>query len=193
MEKIILASASPRRRELLERIGIPFTVMPSDYEEVFDSSPPLDQVRYLAEMKVRRLHSLHPETRKRLVLGADTCIDLKGRILGKPRDRSEARRFLKEMSGTEHRVLTGVALWDGSTQHMQVDAAVTTIHVAVLDNREIDWYLDTGEWEGAAGGYRIQGKGSMFVERIDGCFFNVVGLPIRLFYGMVHAQGYSLL
>jgi len=193
MANLILASSSPRRSEVLRTLGVRFSVIPSGYEEVFDTSPPLSQVLHLSEMKVRSLLKNHPEAEDQLVLGADTCIDLSGSILGKPADRNEAEEFLSSMSGTDHRVLTGLSLWDGRKRCMLTRAETTIIHVARLSPAEIEWYLNTGEWEGAAGGYRIQGKGGMFVERIEGCFFNVVGLPIRLFYGMVHDQGYSLL
>lgn len=193
MDTLILASSSPRRQELLTALGIPFTAVPSEYEEQFDDRPPFEQAQYLAEMKVRTLLKHRPDLSGWIILGADTCIDLAGRILGKPADRNEAAHFLESMSGTSHHVITGLALWDGKKKTMLTRAETTMIRVARLNSAEIEWYLDTGEWEGAAGGYRIQGRGSFFVERIEGCFFNVVGLPIRLFYGMLHAQGYSLL
>jgi len=193
METMILASSSPRRSQLLATLGIPFTAVPSGYEEEFDSSPPIRQVERLAEMKVRSLLQERPDLSGRAILGADTCIDLNGRILGKPADRREAGRYLEAMSGTSHRVLTGISLWNGRQKSIITRTESTIIHVTTLSAAEIEWYLDTGEWEGAAGGYRIQGKGSLFVERIEGCFFNVMGLPIHLFYGMLQSQGYSLL
>lgn len=193
METLILASTSPRRQQLLTSLGIAFEVVPSGYEEVFDHRPPLEQVQFLAEMKVRSVLSEHPELKYSPILGADTCIDLDSHILGKPADREAARSCLERMSGRRHNVITGLSLWDGRNEEFLHRAEVTEISLAELSREEIDWYLNTNEWQGAAGGYRIQGKGSLFVERIDGCFYNVMGLPIRLFYGMLQTQGYHLL
>ncbi len=193
MQHLILASTSPRRHELLDKIGIAFEVVASDYEEVFDNSPPRSQALFLARQKVESVLQHSPQLRSELILGADTCIDLDGRVLGKPGSRSEARSFLQHMSGRTHRVITALSLWNGSAQEFLTEAETTLIHVAELDAREIEWYLDTGEWEGAAGGYRIQGRGSLFVDRIEGCFFNVMGLPIRRFYGMLQSQGVDVL
>lgn len=193
MQNLVLASTSPRRHELLEKIGIVFEAIASDYEEVFDNSPPRSQVLYLARQKVESVLQRRPHLRSKLILGADTCIDLDGEILGKPASRNEARRFLQHMSGRTHRVITALSLWNGGAKEFVSEAETTLIHVAQLNAREIEWYLDTEEWRGAAGGYRIQGRGSLFVDRIDGCFFNVMGLPIRRFYGMLHSQGIDVL
>ncbi len=193
MHRFILASTSPRRQELLKKIGLPFTVTSSEYEEVFDNRSPRVQALFLAQKKVESVLSRVPEYKNDLVLGADTCIDLDGRILGKPNDRSEARHFLQKMSGRTHRVITALSLWDGPAGKFVNETETTLIHLADVLPREIEWYLDTQEWEGAAGGYRIQGHGGLFVDRIEGCYFNVMGLPIHRFYGMLHTQGYSLL
>ncbi len=193
MYKFILASTSPRRQELLKKIGLDFTLVSSEYEEVFDHRPPHTQALFLARKKVETVLKHSPEYTRDLVLGADTCIDLDGKILGKPNTRSEARKFLQQMSGRTHRVITALSLWNGPVGRFLTEAETTLIHVANLDAREIEWYLDTKEWEGAAGGYRIQGRGSLFVDRIEGCYFNVMGLPIRRFYGMLQAQGYDIL
>lgn len=193
MYRFILASTSPRRQELLKKIGLDFTVISSDYEEVFDHHPPHTQALFLARKKVESVLDHSPEYNRDLVLGADTCIDLDGRILGKPNTRSEARNFLQQMSGRTHRVITALSIWNGPVGTFITEAETTLIHVANLAPREIEWYLDTKEWEGAAGGYRIQGHGSLFVDRIEGCYFNVMGLPIHRFYGMLHSQGYDVL
>lgn len=193
MQHLILASTSPRRHELLKTLGIPFTAVDSEYEETFDNRTPRIQTIYLAQQKVDSVLQHSPQHAHNLILGADTCIDLDGRILGKPNSRSEARSFLRHMSGRTHRVITALSLWNGSTRKFLNEAETTLIHVARLSAAEIEWYLDTGEWEGAAGGYRIQGRGSLFVEQIEGCFFNVMGLPIRRFYGMLQTQGLDVL
>ncbi len=193
MQGLILASTSPRRQELLQKIGVAFEVVASDYEEVFDNRPPRVQALHLARQKVESVLQHSPRLLSEVVLGADTCIDLDGKVLGKPASRNEARSFLRHMSGRTHRVITALSLWNGAKKEFRDEAETTLIHVAQLSAREIEWYLDTGEWEGAAGGYRIQGRGSLFVDRIEGCFFNVMGLPIRRFYGMLQSQGIDVL
>jgi len=193
MQHLVLASTSPRRHELLEKLGISFTPVAPEYEESFDDRPPRIQTMYLAQQKVNSVLQHSPQHEHDFVLGADTCIDLDGRILGKPNSRSEARRFLQHMAGRTHRVITALSLWNGTTKKFINETETTLIHVAQLSAAEIEWYLATGEWEGAAGGYRIQGRGSLFVEQIEGCFFNVMGLPIRRFYGMLQSQGVDVL
>ncbi len=192
MDPFILASTSPRRRELLEFLKIPFEVIPSSGEEVFDSSPPFDQAVFLAEMKVKSVLLDHPELEERLILGADTVLDVDGGLIGKAPDRSTAEAYLELISGRTHRVITALSLWNGNTKKFLNRAQITDITVATMKPFEIEWYLNTGEWRGAAGAYRIQGKGGLFVEKIEGCFYNVVGLPIHLFYGMLQSQGFSL-
>lgn len=193
MAGLVLASSSPRRQKLLSNLGLPFSTAPSEYEEVFDDRPPRIQALYLAQQKVEQLLSRSPEHRGALVLGADTCIDLDGRILGKPSDRQTARSYLQHIGGRDHKVITALSLWDGPAAMFLNEVETTTIHFAALNSREIEWYLDTEEWKGAAGAYRIQGRGGLFVHRIEGCYFNVMGLPIHRFYGMLHTQGYDFL
>jgi len=193
MQYLILASTSPRRQELLQKLGVAFEAVASDYEEVFDNRPPRVQALHLARQKVEAVLQHSPHLASELVLGADTCIDLDGKVLGKPASRREARSFLQHMSGRTHQVITALSLWNGGIKEFHAEPETTIIHVARLSGREIEWYLDTGEWEGAAGGYRIQGRGSLFVDRIEGCFFNVMGLPIRRFYGMLQSQGIDVL
>jgi septum formation protein len=193
MDSLILASASPRRRELLASLDIPFDVVPSSYEETFDDRPPLEQALFLSEMKVRKVIEDHPDLGKRVVVGADTVLDLDGRLIGKAPDRSTARRYLELISGRSHKVITALSIHNGSTGELRARAETSTVDFALLSRDEIEAYLDTGEWEGAAGAYRIQGRASFFVRGIKGCFFNVVGLPIRLFYVMLQSQGISLI
>ncbi|MFO7729210.1 MAG: Maf family protein [Spirochaetia bacterium] len=191
MPKLVLASSSPRRKELLTNLGLPFSTAPSEYEELFDDRPPRLQALSLAQQKVAHLLRHSPEHKNALVLGADTCIDLDGQLLGKPSDRHTAREYLQQLAGRAHKVITALSLWDGPAGVFRNEAETTTIHFAELDSREIEWYLDTEEWQGAAGAYRIQGRGGLFVSRIEGCYFNVMGLPIHRFYGMLQTQGYD--
>lgn len=193
MQGLILASTSPRRQELLQKIGVAFETVASDYEEVFDNRPPRVQALHLARQKVESVLQHSPQFASELILGADTCIDLDGRVLGKPATKREARSFLQHLAGRTHRVITALSLWNGGVKEFHDEAETTLIHLAPISTREIEWYLDTGEWKGAAGGYRIQGCGSLFVDWIEGCFFNVMGLPIRRFYGMLQSQGIDVL
>ena len=192
MNTLILASASPRRAELLRRIGISFSAVPSPYRECFDRRPPLEQTQRLARGKVDALLEARSDLHRHTILGADTSIDIDGRILGKPANREEAAELLRILSGRRHEVITALSLYNGATGSIESATETTTISVAPLDSREIDWYLDTVEWRDAAGGYRIQGRGAIFVRRIEGCYFNVMGLPLRLFYGMLISAGWEL-
>jgi septum formation protein len=192
MEPLILASASPRRAELLGGLGISFRVVPSPFREDFDHRPPREQTEELARGKVQALLAQRPDLSGHMILGADTSIDIDGRILGKPTDRGGAEEQLRSLSGRQHEVITALALYGGDNGAIRTAAEVTRIWVAPLSEREIAWYLDTGEWQDAAGGYRIQGRGALFVQQIQGCYFNVMGLPLRLFYGMVTSAGWDL-
>ena len=191
MPTLVLASSSPRRQELLTNLGLPFSTAASEYEEQFDHRPPRIQALFLAQQKVAHLLRHSPEHRGALVLGADTCIDVDGKIFGKPSDRQTARSYLQQLGGRSHKVITALSLWDGPAGVFLNEAETTTIQFAALNSREIEWYMDTEEWQGAAGGYRIQGRGGLFVNRIEGCYFNVMGLPIHRFYGMLKTQGYD--
>ncbi len=205
---IILASSSPRRRELLERIGLSIEVVPSPFEEELLSGTPREEAERLARGKVEELLQRRPELGRQVVLGADTLIEVGGRILGKAATEEEADAYLSLLSGREHRVITGLAISIPPSSETGASAKddptakdprtfvkteITSIRLALLSSRERTWYIKTGEWKGAAGAYRIQGLGALFVERIDGCYYNVMGLPLQLFYGMLREHGYELL
>ena len=174
---IVLASASPRRAELLAAAGVPFDVDTADVDETpRDGEAPHDYVRRLAEAKARAVAVRHPA---RLVLGADTTVVVDGTILGKPVDAADAGDMLRRLSGRSHQVLTGVALVrDGRT--VEVGVAVTDVWFAAMTEADIDAYVATGEPMDKAGAYGIQGRASCFVTRIDGSYSNVVGLPVAL-------------
>ena len=163
MSRLILASASPRRAAILDQLGVPFEVTVPDVEEGTDGDP-----RTLVTENARRKAAA---VEGELVLGADTTVALDGAILGKPRDEAEARTFLTSLSGRTHEVWTAIAL-NEQTRAQRTEVTFRDI------GRLIDWYLGTGEWEGKAGAYAIQGRGAALVERIDGDYSNVVGLPI---------------
>ena len=174
---LVLASQSPRRSEILRQAGIPFTVRAADVDEsVLASESPADYVQRLAAAKAYAIEAADGET----VLGADTTVVIDGEILAKPADAADARRMLARLSGRRHEVLTGICLRRGG--HTIRDYAATGVVFATLSDAEIDEYVATGEPMDKAGAYGIQGLASKFVERIDGDYFNVMGLPVALVY-----------
>lgn len=193
--RLILASASPRRAELLAAAGIPFEVRPADVDESVLPGEPADAyVRRVAREKALAAGAGAPRAP---ILGADTVVVADGEILGKPRDAEDARRMLRGLSGISHRVLTGVCLVpagsaEGGDARAEVRVAATTVEFAALTDEEIAWYVSTGEPMDKAGAYAIQGFASRFVTRIDGSYSNVVGLPVALVYGMCRRVGLLL-
>lgn len=192
MDRLILASTSPGRAGILKKFSIPFFVEPSPYEEIFTDEHPIIQVLNLSKNKVKALLEVKPELKSSIILGADTCINLDGNIVGKPRSAREAAELLQSFSGRTHQVITGLTLYNGKTGQLTQDRGITDVLFAKVTKQEIDWYLGTSEWENAAGGYRIQEQGALLISSINGSWYNVMGLPIRLFYGMVAAQGLTL-
>lgn len=172
---LILASASPRRKSLLEQIRIPFQVDASDMKENHQGGGPAENARALALQKAQKVAAGKPDY---WTLGADTIVVLGENILGKPRDPEEARFMLRQLSGREHEVITGLALLapDGRTAHHE--SVSTRVKFKTLSQAEIEAYLATGEPFGKAGSYAIQGIGVFLVESIAGSYTNVVGLPL---------------
>jgi septum formation protein len=166
---LILASASPQRRAILEQLGVDFFIEVPEVEEVIDGDPH-EVVRENALLKARGVAS-HGR-----VLGADTAVVLGEQTFGKPADAGAAERFLRALSGRTHEVMTGIAVVDHGDERS--DVAVTRVRFRALEQADLDWYLGTGEWRGRAGGYAIQGRGAALVESIEGDYWNVVGLPV---------------
>src|SRR5262249_32135029 len=184
---LILASSSPRRAELLRAAGINFTVRAADVDETIRPDElPRDYVVRLSREKARAV--VHDNE---LALGADTTVVINGEIAGKPADAEDAGRMLRALSGRWHEVLTGVTL--ARADQILSDIASTRVKFARLSDAEIDWYVSTGEPMDKAGGYAIQGYASLFVERIEGSYSNVVGLPVRLAYQLAKQMGVELL
>jgi septum formation protein len=172
---IVLASRSPRRAELLRAAGYDFVVRTADVDETpHHGETPRAYVLRLAIEKACAVHA----TEDQIVLGADTSVMLGSEIMGKPVDAADAARMLRKLSGKEHEVLTGVCVKCGT--HMAAEAASTKVWIAPMSEEEIAWYVESGEPVDKAGAYAIQGLASRFVERIDGSYSNVVGLPITL-------------
>ncbi|MGC8794008.1 MAG: Maf family protein [Bryobacteraceae bacterium] len=177
---LVLASQSPRRRELLARAGFSFVVRPVEVDETWwPGEEPAAHVERLAREKAR----VAPAGPDDIVLGADTVVVVDGEILGKPADAEDAARMLRKLSGRMHRVLTGVCLKRGPTELTHVEA--TWVSFATLDEQEIRDYVASGEPMDKAGAYAIQGLASRFVKRIEGCYFNVVGLPVASVYRLL--------
>jgi len=180
-EKIILASASPRRKEILASVGWPFEAITAGIDEIQQAGEkPLDYVQRLAREKAT---AVADKLESGLVLGADTTVVVGDQLLGQPADDDDARRMLQLLSGKWHEVLTGVALVRVGGQTV-VDYERTRVRFAELSDAEIGWYVSTGEPKGKAGAYAVQGKAAFFIEQIEGDYFNIVGLPIRLVYEM---------
>ncbi len=176
MKAIILASASPRRKELLEQIGLSFRVEPSNYQENirFDLEPH-DLARALSLEKARLVARNH---RNALVIAADTFIVFEGKILGKPRTETEAKEILETMSGKPHSVITGFTIIDADSNKTVSRSVETRVHLRKLGSNEIDAYVRSKEPLDKAGDYAIQGLGSVIVEKIEGDYSNVIGLPL---------------
>jgi len=172
---LILASASPRRKRLLTQIGLPFRSVTSQVTEDDKTVDPTRASLFLAEKKARQVYS---STRDSWVLGADTVVSIDSDILGKPKDKEEARRMLFLLSGKEHRVITGFCILNPSGKPAYSEAITTTVRIKKLTEQEIDAYIATGEPYGKAGSYAIQGIGAFMVESISGSYTNVVGLPL---------------
>jgi septum formation protein len=188
VDRIVLASASPRRAELLEAAGIAFDVVPADVDETAHAGEsPEAYVRRVAEAKAC---AIARRVRARIVLAADTTVVVDGEMLGKPADEEDAKRMLRALSARVHQVLTAVALHRGPEGSApQVAVSRTEVEFARLVEEEIEWYVGTGEPRDKAGAYAIQGYASRFVTRIAGSYSNVVGLPIALVYEMLEAPG----
>jgi septum formation protein len=185
LPKIILASASPRRAEILRTVGWPFEVLPQDIDET--RQPDEDAVAYVERLALGKAEAAARQRSGALVVGADTTVVIGDEILEKPRDHEDARRMLRQLSGQWHQVVTGVAVINSSES--KVAYATTKVKFAVMSADEIDWYVASGEPMDKAGAYAIQGPGSRFIEGIRGEYFNVVGLPVRLLYEMMRGYG----
>ena len=178
-EKLVLASSSPRRTEILERAGWPHEVMVAGIDEsVHAQEDPATYVQRLARSKAE---AVAQRLEKGLVLGADTTVVIANEILGQPLDEAEAKRMLNLLSGKWHEVLTGVALVRVGGES-RVAYEQTRVRFAEMTESEIDWYIASGEPFGKAGAYGIQNKAALFIEEIEGDYFNIMGLPIRLVY-----------
>jgi len=189
-ERLILASASPRRRELLAQAGLQFEVMPAHVPE--DPLPGEEAIAYVTRLAREKAETVLAELAKKggadglAVLGADTTVTLDEEILGKPADAEDAARMLRRLSGRSHRVITGVAL--ATARGTEVAAEVTAVRFCTLSEEEIEAYVATGEPMDKAGAYAIQGRAARWIPRIEGCYFNVMGLPLALVWALLEGR-----
>jgi septum formation protein len=182
--KLILASRSPRRAEILRSAGWPFAAVAADIDESVREGE--DAVNYVKRLALTKAQTVARKVTEGLVLGADTTVVVESEMLGQPLDDDDARRMLKLLSGKWHEVLTGVALMPaGEHAQVLVDHEITRVRFAEMSTEEIDWYVSSGEPRGKAGGYGIQGPAALFVKEIAGDYFNIVGLPVRLVYELL--------
>ncbi len=190
--KWILASASPRRREILSSLGLKFTVAASTLPE-----PPRrtgeSPSRYAIRAALCKTREVAARRKSGLVIGADTIVVAGDRIMGKPADEAEAQDMLLSLSGSWHEVITGICLCDCARLKERKAASVSRVHFRPLDPDEIAWYLRSGEYHDKAGAYAIQGLASLFIDRIEGCYFNIVGFPVFAFERLCRSMNISLI
>lgn len=183
--ELILASKSPRRQELFALVGLRHTVIVSDVEENAPAGLAPDQlVEYLAKIKAEAVFAHH---RDACVVGADTVVHIDGEIIGKPKNEEDAKRILRKLSGRSHTVYSGLAVLTRACTLVAHEA--TKVTFASITQEEIDWYVSTGEPLDKAGAYGIQGPGGIFVDRVEGNYFNVIGLPLPPLYRMLKKAG----
>ena len=188
----VLASASPRRQEILDRLGLRFHVAPSGIKEPVRKphETPVAYALRVARLKAQEAAKKH---KAGLILSADTIVVIGNLILLKPESRVEARRMIERLNGRWHEVVTGICLWDSSAGRGWSATSRTRVHFRRLSPAEIEWYLRTGEYRDKAGAYGVQGYASLFIDRLEGCYFNVVGFPTAVFEKLCRKSGNPLL
>lgn len=191
-KRIILASASKGRSEMFDDIGLPYTAIPADIDETIPWENPAEEIKGLAQKKALQCHKDNPDRTERWIAAADTLVVFDGRPIGKPKDIEDARDQMHKLAGRDHMVISGVALYDREKDKMYSDVDTTIVTFAPLSDEEIEWYLSTGEWKGAAGSYRSQHNGAFIIEKINGSFSNVIGLPLRKLYNIMRIAGYPV-
>ncbi len=192
MNPIILTSTSPRRKELLSLIGIPYYIIKPTFEEVITKSAGKNISAYFAEQKVL---SILPEIKDQhldayIVLGADTVILHNNTVLGKPQNKDDAKKYLKQLSNDKHIVETSMAIYNRNTSKMTIIPTENIVKVRKLSNDDIEWYLDKNEWIDAAGAYKIQGSFQRFISHIEGTQSSIMGLPLFELCDTLITQGY---
>ena len=180
---IYLASGSPRRKMLLEKIGIKFQVINPITEELSERG--IDPEIYVKNTAIQKAKSVESKIEEGIIIAADTIVVKDNEILGKPSNRQDALRMLKILNGTAHFVYTAVVVLDKKSGHMELEGEKTKVEMRKLDNKEIQKYINSGEPMDAAGAYKIQEGAASFIKRIEGCYYNVVGLPLATLIEML--------
>lgn len=191
--ELVLASRSPRRREILSRLGISFSVRPGEVDE--DGVKGKDPAELVERLALSKALAVAESRERALVIGADTIVVLDGEVLGKPADSMEAISMLERLQGRTHQVYSGLAVVEvegGSPARKAVGHRVTKVTMRPADREEIEWYVGTGEPLDKAGAYGIQDLGVLFVDRIEGCYTNVVGMSVPLLLQLTKQLGYAL-
>jgi septum formation protein len=189
--KWILASASPRRKTILERLGMRFIVDPSGMQEP-DRKPGEKPARYAIRIACLKAAEVAKRHKSGIIIAADTIVILDNTIMGKPAGATDAGRMLKHLSGHWHEVISGLCLVDCSKRRVNSIYSRTRVHFRRISLAEIEWYLKSGEHSDKAGAYGAQGRASIFIDKIDGCFFNVVGFPVAAFSKLCRKHGIDL-
>lgn len=182
MKKLILASSSPRRKELLEQIGAVFEIIPASGEEIIAHTDPSAVVKELSMQKALEIYHTHHFDLPAIILGADTVVVYQDHILGKPQDNEDAFQMLRSLQGNVHSVFTGITFIDSNSGNIHTECCQTLVHVYPMSDQEINEYIATGESLDKAGAYGIQGHFAAYIKKIDGDYYNVVGLPISMVY-----------
>jgi len=186
MEQILLASGSPRRKELMKQLNLPCTVISADIDEtIFGNTDPVYITQNLSKKKIEAVKDLQSARGFNWIVGADTLVSRNGIVFGKPDSPDQAAAMLEALRGGTHEVTTGIALYNVRLREFSMGYETTQVRFADFSDAELEWYLGTREWQGVAGAYRIQGQGAALIEHIDGSYSNVMGLPLRAFYVML--------
>lgn len=178
MRKLILASRSPRRQEILTRCNIPFTTEPADIDETIDTS--LSIPAAIEDLALRKARSIAIQQPDAVVIGSDTVVVCNGKILGKPSDHEDAKHMLQMLQNNTHQVITGLAVITPEKTYTDVNISYVTF--AAMDEKEIEKYISTGECDDKAGSYGIQGYGGRYIEKIEGDYYSIMGLPLHALY-----------
>ncbi len=194
MEPIILASTSPRRQEILRNLGIPFSVLSPAYDEpMIPGLKPAELAEVHSMKKVESIIRMKVQISIPWVLGADTLVCADDTIYGKPANRDEARSMIRHLSGRTHEVITAVSVFSAAVNYISTKTSTSRVTFMELDEKQTENYLDTGEWQGVAGGYRVQGLASCFISEISGSYSGIVGLPIHELYAILRELGYGFI
>jgi septum formation protein len=192
-KQIILASGSKRRIDILSELKVPFKSIASNVNEPDYDGEKMNPEEYAVHCARLKAREVARKVEKSLVIGMDTIGEYEGRVLGKPGDHEHARRMINYIQGTKHNVITGICIIDSDSEDSFAAAEITKVKFAAMSEKDIEKYLNLGAWKDVAAGYAIQGIGSLFIEKIEGDYFNVVGFPIFRFNHLMKQMGMPIL